>query len=132
MRRQHVLLIGAVLLVVVAIIAVVLGTSGGGGPKPPNPGPTTQDPVIGAPGVPTVTAQRVGKNVRFTWTYDNARASDTYSYKTSDHTTGTVKGARQKVLPDPSRKQLCLSVKVVRFDGSYASAPYSHAACWNP
>lgn len=80
------------------------------------------------PGKPAITATRVDANaVQFAWNYSSQQATDTFSWRTSD-------GARTGVATEPSvrldgAKPVCLQVKVVRKDGSNATADWSPETC---
>jgi eukaryotic-like serine/threonine-protein kinase len=80
------------------------------------------------PGRPAITATRLDeKTVRFAWNYSAQQATDTFSWRTSD-------GVRTGVAKEPQvdvegAKPLCLLVKVVRADGSNATADWSQESC---
>ncbi|MEU0880522.1 serine/threonine-protein kinase [Lentzea sp. NPDC005914] len=80
------------------------------------------------PGRPAITATRLdAKTVRFAWNYSAQQASDTFSWRTSD---GTRTGVEQKPQVDvEGAKPVCLQVKVVRADGSNATADWSQESC---
>lgn len=80
------------------------------------------------PGRPSITATRLdAKTVRFTWNYSSQQATDTFSWRTSD---GARTGVEQKPQADLEGAQpLCLQVKVVRADGSNATADWSQESC---
>ncbi|GIG57799.1 hypothetical protein Lfu02_21710 [Longispora fulva] len=82
------------------------------------------------PGRPTVAVTRSDPaHLRFSWTYSAPQATDTFTWRTPD-------GARTGIAPkavldldDPAGTELCVQVKVVRADGSHASADWSAAGC---
>ncbi|SFQ99841.1 Serine/threonine protein kinase [Lentzea waywayandensis] len=80
------------------------------------------------PGRPAITATRLdAKTVRFTWNYSAQQATDTFSWRTSDDArTGVAKEPQVDV---EGAQPLCLQVKVVRADGSNATADWSQESC---
>ena len=81
------------------------------------------------PGTPAVVAVRSGRNLHFTWTYSASQATDTYAWRTTD---GSLQGTAKSPsldLPDPAGHTLCLQVRVVRADGSDATAVWSPQGC---
>ncbi|USX52264.1 serine/threonine-protein kinase [Lentzea sp. HUAS12] len=78
------------------------------------------------PGRPEITATRLdGTKVRFAWTYSAQQATDTFSWRTSTQT-GTAKEPQIEV---EGANPVCLQVKVVRADGSNATAEWSQESC---
>jgi hypothetical protein len=81
------------------------------------------------PGVPTVTATRVDdQTVRFSWEYSNPRESDEYRWRSDD--------GRSDVAVDPALdlavpvgSTVCVQVRVIRSDGSFASVDWSPEGC---
>jgi eukaryotic-like serine/threonine-protein kinase len=82
------------------------------------------------PGVPVVTASRPDPaTLRFSWTYSAPLASDTFSWRTPDGArSGTARTGTVDVA-DPAGTELCLQVKVIRADGSYATVDWSPKGC---
>lgn len=124
----------AVAVAVVAAVATGIAVLGGG--------PGSHQPVVvdsggnqdagngQAPGPAVVTARRLNPTtVRFTWTYDNPLATDSYRWQTPD---GARSGTARKPsvdLPDPAGTPLCIQIMVVRQDGSNAALDWSPAGC---
>jgi tRNA A-37 threonylcarbamoyl transferase component Bud32 len=141
-RRTLAMAGGGVLLVAVAAGAyLTLGR--GHGQQPPQAAatgqPTTSSqaqsalgPGASAPGEPAVTAVSAGgTRVRFSWTYANQAAGDTFRWHRVSGTAGAVGGVLAKpqlVVPLPPGRALCVVVQVRRA-GGLASAP-SAPACW--
>jgi tRNA A-37 threonylcarbamoyl transferase component Bud32 len=89
-------------------------------------------PGASAPGEPTVTAAGAGgTQVKFSWTYGNPAAGDTFRWQRVSGTAGTAGGVLAKpqlVLSLPQGQALCVVVQVRRAGGQ-ASEP-SAPACW--
>lgn len=132
---------GPLLAVVAAVVVVGAGVtafvvaSGGDDPKPTSTltdDPGTQNAGLPGenvpPGVPKITATRSGTNVTFRWTYDARRSDDTFSWR---ETTGAKRAGTATApavrLSAPDRT--CLQVRVVRADGTNASATFSPEGC---
>ena len=110
------------------------GTSGTTGTHVTDPGDAMQDAGLpGAdapPGRPTVTAAAEGDGtVRFAWTYSAQLATDTFAWQTPDGRKSGVVDAPELVLPLKEAGPLCVQVKVVRADGSHATADWSAPGC---
>ena len=135
---------GAVLAAAVAAVAYF---TLGQGHAQPSAGPTAAaqstaatagaeqnalGPGATAPGQPTVTAQRAGvARVRFSWTYANPAAGDTFRWNRVSGTAGTPGGvtARSQLLVAlPPGQSVCVEVQVRRASGQ-ASDP-SQPVCW--
>ncbi|MFD4639054.1 protein kinase [Lentzea sp. NPDC058436] len=78
------------------------------------------------PGRPEITATRLdGNKVRFAWSYSAQQATDTFSWRTSTQN-GVAKEPQVEV---EGAEPVCVQVKVVRADGSNASAEWSRESC---
>ncbi|MBT9258035.1 serine/threonine protein kinase [Phycicoccus sp. MAQZ13P-2] len=130
------LLVGAGVLLVVAAAAGAwaLGSGGDGEGVPAAratvDAPGQVDALQGPAGPVKVSSDRRGGDVVFTWRYDGALSTDTYrlrvggpggSETTGDEPTLTV--------PAPTRGTVCLSVIVVRSDGSGATRDFPEPTC---
>ncbi|HEV7204983.1 MAG TPA: serine/threonine-protein kinase [Jatrophihabitans sp.] len=136
-RGPLVLVAGGVLLV--GVLAVVIGfavTGGSGKPKPiatVSNGVDTQDAgQLGEnlpPGRPTVTGTRASAGVLvFRWTYSAALPSDTFEWREVGTSRRGVVTEPLLRLSDPGGSH-CVQVRVVRIDGSNASATFSPKGC---
>ncbi len=130
--RGTLIAIGIGLLVVVAVLGWLL-LARADEPSAPTPLATMSDaPAVDEeappPGPVTVSVRRSGSSVHFTWTYANPITTDSYLLKfgESDETTSTK---RSISVPAPSKGKVCLSVKVVRADGSNATRHFPAATC---
>ncbi|MGH3262671.1 MAG: protein kinase domain-containing protein, partial [Trebonia sp.] len=100
-------------------------TASGGAQSALGPGAT-------APGEPTVKARRVNAaQVRFSWTYANPAAGDTFRWQRVSGSAGATKGATSK--PDllislPEGQSVCIVVQVRRAAGQASTA--SPPGCW--
>jgi serine/threonine protein kinase len=138
-RWPTVSLVVGVLAGVVSIGVLLVGgdppvDTGRSGAQVTDPGDAMQDAGLpGAdapPGEPTVTAARVADgSVRFSWTYSAQLATDTFAWQTPDGAQKGVAKGPELVLPATSGAALCLQIKVVRADGSYAAADWSEPDC---
>lgn len=138
-RWPTITLAGGVLAGVVGIGMFLLGgdppaDSGRGGAQVTDPGGANQDAGLpGAdvpPGEPTVTSARVADgSVRFTWTYSAQLDTDTFAWQTPDGAQKGVAKGPELVLTATPGAELCLQIKVVRADGSYAAADWSEPSC---
>jgi len=83
------------------------------------------------PGQPTVVAKQLdATTLRFTWMYSAQLASDTFSWQTADGAdSGTVSTASLDLARPSEGNEVCVQVKVVRADGSYAATGWSPAVC---
>ena len=134
--RDKTLLIGGAVLVLV--LAAVIGAflmgrgKGGGTPAPTSSALSTTDAGAGEdvlpPGPVTVTAARADARVTFTWTYSAMLESDEYRWQVQGGAEGTAKDPTT-VVDAPSEAPVCLSVIVVRVDGSSATKDWSKPAC---
>ena len=138
--RMLALVGGGAALAVVAGVAVVALSHGGQQPDgtPASAGQATQlggaDNAVGpaaAPGTPAVKATGLSATqVKFTWTYDNPAAGDTFPWKMS----GTVRhSSGEATKPDltvtvPRGQVACLEVRVTSASGQ--ASDYSEPACW--
>ncbi|MEU7482115.1 protein kinase [Lentzea sp. NPDC042327] len=121
----------------VAIIGVGVFLLSGGEEPATGPAPATvvddvPDQNAGAgsapPGRPVITAMRVDAGtVRFEWSYSAQQATDTFSWRTSDGARTGVEKAPKVVVEGAN--PVCLQVKVVRADGSNATADWSQESC---
>lgn len=141
-RGRTLALIGAgAALAVVAGVAVAVLSHGGGQPDgtPASAGQATQaggadnavGPAAAAPGTPAVKATRLSATqVKFTWTYDNSAAGDTFPWSMS----GTVRhSSGEATKPDltvtvPRGQVACLEVRVRSASGQ--ASDNSEPACW--
>ena len=132
---------GGVLLVAVAAAAyLTLGRGHGQQPQATGTGQSTATagaqsalgPGASAPGEPTVTAGSAGgTQVRFSWTYANPVAGDTFRWQRVSGTAGAAGGVLAKprlVVSLPHGQALCVVVQVRRAGGQ-ASEP-SQPTCW--
>jgi tRNA A-37 threonylcarbamoyl transferase component Bud32 len=141
-RRTLAIAGGGILLVAVAA-AAYLTLGRGHGHQPPEATGTGQStatagaqsalgPGASAPGEPTVTASSAdGTQVRFSWTYANPVAGDTFRWRRVSGTAGAAGGllARPRlVVSVPHGQALCVVVQVRRAGGQ-ASEP-SPPTCW--
>ena len=140
-RRAMAMAGAGVLLVAVAAGAyLTLGRGHGQSPQPTGTGQSTASggaqsalgPGASAPGEPTVTAGGASATrVRFSWTYANPVAGDTFRWRRVSGTAGAAGGvlARpQLVVSVPHGQALCVVVQVRRAGGQ-ASVP-SQPTCW--
>ncbi|RLK59780.1 serine/threonine-protein kinase [Actinokineospora cianjurensis] len=128
--------LGGLALAAAVVTGVVLLSEGEAG-RPADPGPV--DPgvreqnaggPVAPPGKPTVTAARVDPGIlRFTWTYSAQFATDSFAWRTSDLSRSGTAIAPTVDIPAPAGSLVCLEVKVVRADGSSASASFSPPGC---
>ncbi|OLR89799.1 serine/threonine-protein kinase [Actinokineospora bangkokensis] len=124
--------LGAVAVLAAVVTGVILFTGGGGGKSPSStvaaPPKVVQEDV--PPGKPTLVASRVDPaTVRFTWTYSAQFSSDTYAWRTADGQRSGTSPTPVLTLPSPAGTPVCVQVKVVRADGSNASAEWSPQSC---
>jgi hypothetical protein len=129
-------------LAAAAGVAVIALSHGGGQPgsAPAGTGQATQaggaEDAIGpdatTPGAPAVTATRLGATqVKFSWTYDNPAAGDTFQWKRVGGTAGQPSGEATKpelIVTVPAGQSACFEVQVTRTDG--AASDESQPACW--
>jgi serine/threonine protein kinase len=137
-------LIGGVL--VAAAVAVGYFTlSGSSGQQAQNPAGAGQPSALDGggsaigpgggttPGAPDVKAQPAGgTQVRFSWTYDNPAAGDTFRWQRVSGTAGTPGGTTAKpqvLVAVPKGRSVCVMVEVRRADGQLSAQ--SHPACWS-
>jgi len=132
---------GGVLVAAVAVGAFfTLGHGTGQAQSPPavsqSAAPGGEQNALGpgatAPGSPTVTAHRAdATQVRFSWTYANPAAGDTFRWQRVSGSAGTKGGTTAKprlLLSLPAGRSVCIVVQVRRAGGQ-ASDP-SPPACW--
>jgi serine/threonine protein kinase len=129
---------GAALAVVVGVAVVALSHGGGQpGSTPTSAGLATQPGggqdalAAAAPGTPTITSARLSATqVKFSWTYDNSAAGDSFSWSVS----GTVrKSSGHASKPElavavPGGEVACLEVRVTSADGE--ASDESQTVCW--
>jgi hypothetical protein len=141
-RRPLAMIGGGVLLVTVAAGAYLTLGQGHGQPSPQATGTgqatatagaqSALGPGASAPGEPTVTAGSAGgTQVRFSWTYANPAAGDTFRWQRVSGTAGATGGVLAKpqlVVSVPRGQALCVVVQVRRAGGQ-ASEP-SQPTCW--
>jgi hypothetical protein len=133
---------GGVLVAIVALVAFFTLNKGNGqsgqnpaGAAQPAASSAAQDalgPGATAPGQPAVTVQRAeAGRVRFSWTYANAAAGDTFRWQRVSGSGGSAGGVTAKpqvLLSLPPGQSLCIVVQVRRAGGQ-ASDP-SSPVCW--
>lgn len=128
------LLLGAAVLLAVAVgVGWVLAGRGRDAKPAPSPSALSTTDAGGGedlipPGPVTVSAARAGDQVTFTWTYSAARDDDEYRWRTSSGQEGTSKDPTT-TLAATSADPVCLSVIVVRLDGSSATKDWSAQGC---
>ena len=134
---------GVLLLAVAGAAYLTLGRGHGHGPQQPQATGTGQatstsgaqsalGPGASAPGEPTVTAGSAGgAQVRFSWTYANPVAGDTFRWRRVSGTAGAAGGvlARPRLVVSLSPGQALCVVVQVRRAGGQASEP-SPPTCW--
>jgi hypothetical protein len=141
-RGRVLALAGGLVVAVVAVVAFFTVGPGHGQPGQ-NPAGVAQStassgeqnalgPGATAPGQPAVTAQRASTTqVRFTWTYANPAAGDTFRWQRVSGPAGAPDGvtAKPQVLVSLAQGQsVCIEVQVRRAGGQ-ASDP-SQPVCW--
>ncbi len=135
---------GALAAAVIGVVVLMQGSGSGTGSSGSATVSTTPTSGLGAapvgqnagvvgeaepPGTPAVVAVRSGGSLHFTWTYSASQETDTYAWRTTDGSRqGTAKSPSLD-LPDPAGRTLCVQVRVVRADGSDASAEWSPQGC---
>lgn len=128
------LLLGAAVLLAVAVgVGWVLAGRGRDAKPAPSPSALSTTDAGGGedlipPGPVTVSAARAGDQVTFTWTYSAARDDDEYRWRTASGQEGTSKDPTT-TLAATSADPMCLSVIVVRLDGSSATKDWSAQGC---
>lgn len=139
-RSVRVIGITAGCVLVIAAISIVLAlTNHGGGHKATGARSSAANsqnalgPGITAPGTPAVAVARVGAHeLRFRWTYANHAAGDIFRWNRVSGGSGPKAGTTTRpalLLAAPHWRSVCITVQVVRADGSQASDP-SRPACW--
>jgi hypothetical protein len=81
-----------------------------------------------APGPVTVTVTRSSGKVTFAWTYDQALTTDTYRLRFADGNVTTSTETKISVTA-PASGTVCLSVIVVRTDGSHPTLRFPDPTC---
>ncbi|MBK9476452.1 MAG: protein kinase [Tetrasphaera sp.] len=132
---HRVILVGAgVLLVIAAVVIGVMLLGGRGGPSTPTPLSTVSesagpiDEEAPPPGRVKVEAVRSADAVTFSWSYDNQLTTDTYRLQFAGGNTTTSDEPRTTV-PAAKGAKVCLSVIVVRSDGSNPTSEFPKAVC---
>jgi serine/threonine protein kinase len=125
------ILAGAGLLLAAAVVAFTL--LGQGSPPSPRPSAAQSDapPVeqeAPPPGPVTVTVARLGGKVVFTWSYDQALTTDTYRLRFGGGNDSTATEPKVEVAA-PETGNVCLSVIVVRADGSNPTRTFPAPTC---
>ena len=129
--------------VVVAGLAVgagfVLSSLSGGEPRPPTSTLSQSVPTQNAgipgpdspPGVPKIAGRRVDGVAVFTWTYSARQTTDSFVWREVDGRgrSGTVTTSRLRLRPVAGAARTCVEVRVVRADGTNASATFSPEGC---
>ncbi len=126
---------GCVLVIAAIGAAVILShhggqTATGAGPSAGH-SQSALGPGITAPGTPAVVVTRAGHRLRFHWTYGNHAAGDTFRWHRVSGGSGPAAGSTTGttlLLAAPHRRSVCITVQVVRANGSQASDP-STPAC---
>jgi serine/threonine protein kinase len=133
---------GGLLVAVVAVVAFFTLGQGHGqtGQSPSGAAQTTASsgeqnalgPGATAPGQPAVTAQSAGAaQVRFSWTYANPAAGDTFRWQRVSGSAGAPGGvtAKPQVLVSlPQGQSVCIAVQVRRAGGQ--ASDLSQPVCW--
>jgi len=141
-RGRVLALVGGLLVAVVAVAAFFTLGRGGGqtGQNPSGVAQTTASggeqnalgPGATAPGQPAVTAKSAGgTQVRFSWTYANPAAGDTFRWQRVSGSAGAPGGvtAKPQVLMSlPQGQSVCIAVQVRRAGGQ--ASDLSQPACW--
>jgi serine/threonine protein kinase len=82
------------------------------------------------PGRPTVTGTRVDdQTLRFEWTYAAPLDSDTYLWRTTGSEQVQTVDEPTVEVTSSDAAQVCIQVKVVRYDGSYGDVAWSDPGC---
>ena len=132
MARGTLIAIGVGLLVVVAVLGWLLLESGGGA-EDPRPLATVSaapeaDEAALPPGPVMVKVKRSGSSVNFTWNYDNVITTDSYRLKFGEG--GETASTKRAVsVPAPPKGEVCLSVIVMRADGTNTTKDFPAATC---
>jgi hypothetical protein len=132
---------GALVAAVAAVAFFTLGsrpgqpTSNPTGAGQPTASSGEQDalgPGATAPGQPTVTARSAGgTEIRFSWTYENPAAGDTFRWQRVSGTASTpggVTGKPEVLVSLPQGQNVCVEVQVRRADGQ--ASDQSQPTCW--
>ncbi|GAA2968746.1 serine/threonine-protein kinase [Actinokineospora diospyrosa] len=125
----------AAFLAAVTTGVVLLSTGAAEQPAPRgpvDPGVRDQDAggIAAPPGKPVVTATRIDPTtLRFTWTYSAPLGTDSFLWRTEDRSRTATATAPTVDIAAPAGTPVCLEVKVVRADGSSASAVFSPPGC---
>jgi serine/threonine protein kinase len=142
-RGRVLALVGGLLVAVVAVGAFFTLGRGGGGQPGQNPSGVAQSTASGgeqnalgpgatAPGQPVVTAKSAGATqVRFSWTYANPAAGDTFRWQRVSGSAGAPGGvtAKPQVLMSlPQGQSVCIAVQVRRAGGQ--ASDLSQPVCW--
>jgi hypothetical protein len=137
----RVLALGAgVVVAIVAVVAFFTLAQGNGQPSANSVGAQSTSSAAGqsalgpgatAPGEPTVKAQSAGTQVRFSWTYGNPAAGDTFRWQRVSGSAGAASGVTSK--PDllvslPDGQSMCIVVQVRRAAGQASTT--SPPVCW--
>jgi hypothetical protein len=88
----------------------------------------SEEPVL-PPGRPTVKATRTGDTLRFEWRYSAPLDSDTYQWRVTGTDQVATATEPSVEVTSPVGTEVCVEVKVVRYDGSYASLEWSEPGC---
>jgi hypothetical protein len=138
-----VLALGSGLLVAVVAVVAFFTLGQGNGQTGQNPSGVAQTtassgeqnalgPGATAPGQPAVTAQSAGATqVRFSWTYANPAAGDTFRWQRVSGSAGAPGGttAKPQVLVSlPQGQSVCVAVQVRRAGGQ--ASDLSQPVCW--
>ncbi len=82
------------------------------------------------PGVPSIKGARSGETITFSWTYSAALANDTFQWEVVGSAQGPQTASKPTVtVQSAPGKQVCVHVKVVRFDGSNPQREWSPELC---
>ncbi|GAB2477242.1 serine/threonine-protein kinase [Jatrophihabitans fulvus] len=135
---------GAVVAAVAAVVVVAGGVAlavSAGGDDDPGPRSTVSQPPgtqnAGLPGQdippgrPTVSGRQDGERLVFTWRYSARRSDDTYQWRetTGARRRGVTEQPRLALRARPGDRRTCVEVKVIRADGTNASATFSPEGC---
>jgi len=122
-----VMLVSVLAVVAIVVGAVYLSTSRPKAPAAAGDSVSIQPPQFGEevlrPGSLRFTHESKDGSVTFSWDYDHALASDSYSWRRAGKTSVSTITQRSLTLPLDG-KRVCIEVRVVRADHSYADQAY--------
>lgn len=129
---------GGGVLLAAAAAAAILGLGHGGG----NPAPTlttgvqptqpggAQDPLVPAPGTPTVTTRSIGgQQVEFSWHYNYSAPNDSFRVQVNGGSwKPVIPNKPDLVLSVAQGQPVCILVQVISAQG--VGSPVSNQKCW--